>query len=56
MLDIDPANDAAMYELANMSFAQNKSTEAERLIRNAVTVAPDNEWYWSFLSEIYKKN
>ena len=55
VLDIDPANDAAMYELANMSFAQNKSTEAERLIRNAVTVAPDNEWYWSFLSEIYKK-
>ena len=55
VLDIDPANDAAMYELANMSFAQNKPTEAERLIRNAVTVAPDNEWYWSFLSEIYKK-
>ena len=55
VLDIDPANDAAMYELANMSFVQNKPTEAERLIRNAITVAPDNEWYWSFLSEIYKK-
>ena len=55
VLDVDPANDAAMYELANMSLAQNKPTEAERLIRNAVTVAPDNEWYWSFLSEIYKK-
>ena len=55
VLDIDPANDAAMYELANMSFAQNKQTEAERLIRNAVTVRPDNEWYWSFLAEIYKK-
>ncbi|MEJ7694431.1 tetratricopeptide repeat protein [Daejeonella sp.] len=55
VLEIDPANDAAMYELANMSFAQNKPTEAERLIRNAVTVKPDNEWYWSFLAEIYKK-
>ena len=55
VLDIDPANDAAMYELAGMSFAQNKHTEAERLIRNAVTVKPDNEWYWSFLAEIYKK-
>lgn len=55
VLDIDPANDAAMYELANLSLAQNKPTEAERLIRNAVTVASDNEWYWSFLSEIYKK-
>lgn len=55
VLGIDPANDAAMYELANMSFAQNKQTEAERLIRDAVTVRPDNEWYWSFLAEIYKK-
>lgn len=55
VLEIDPANDAAMYELANMSFAQNKPTEAERLIRNAVTVKPDNEWYWSFLAQVYKK-
>lgn len=55
VLTIDPANDAAMYELANMSMAQNKPTEAERLIRNAVTVSPDNEWYWSFLANVYKK-
>ncbi|WP_411275621.1 tetratricopeptide repeat protein [Daejeonella sp.] len=55
VLDIDPANDASMYELANMSMAQNKPTEAERLIRNAVTVSPDNEWYWSFLADVYKK-
>jgi tetratricopeptide (TPR) repeat protein len=55
VLEIDPANDAAMYELANMNFAQDKQTDAERLIRNAVTVKPDNEWYWSFLAEIYKK-
>lgn len=55
VLEIDPANDAAMYELANMSFAQNKPTEAERLIRNAVTVKPDNVWYWSFLAQVYKK-
>lgn len=55
VLEMDPANDAAMYELANMSFAQNKPAEAERLIRNAVTVKPDNPWYWSFLAEIYKK-
>ncbi|MGB4399712.1 MAG: tetratricopeptide repeat protein [Daejeonella sp.] len=55
VLEIDPANDAAMYELANFSMAQNKPTEAERLIRNAVTVKPDNSWYWSFLADIYKK-
>jgi tetratricopeptide (TPR) repeat protein len=55
VLELDPDNDAAMYELANMSLAQSNENEAERLIRNAVTVKPDNEWYWSFLSEIYKK-
>lgn len=55
VLELDPDNDAAMYELANMSLAQNKPTEAERLIRNAVTVNPANEWYWSFLADIYKK-
>lgn len=55
VLEIDPANDAAMYELANFSMAQNKPTEAERLIRNAVTVKPDNSWYWSLLADIYKK-
>lgn len=55
VLEIDPANDAAMYELANMSFSENKADEAEALIRNAVTVKPDNEWYWALLSDIYKK-
>lgn len=55
VLDIDPANDAAMYELANMSLAENKADEAESLIRNAVTISPDNKWYWTFLADIYKK-
>ncbi len=55
VIEIDPANDAAMYELANMSFSENRADEAETLIRNAVTVKPDNEWYWALLSDIYKK-
>lgn len=55
VLDIDPANDAAMYELANIKFDQNNTAEAEGLIRNAVTVNPDNEWYWVLLADIYKK-
>lgn len=44
-----------MYELANISFADNKPEEAERLIRKAVTVSPENEWYWVLLSDIYKR-
>lgn len=55
VLDVDPANDAAMYELANIKFDQNNTAEAEGLIRNAVTVNPDNEWYWVLLADIYKK-
>lgn len=55
VLDVDPSNDAAMYELANIKFNQNNTAEAESLIRNAVTVNPDNEWYWVLLADIYKK-
>jgi len=55
VLEVDPANDAAMYELANIKFDQNNTSEAEGLIRNAVTVNPDNEWYWVLLADIYKK-
>jgi len=55
VLDVDPANDAALYELANISFADNKPEDAETLARKAVTVNPENEWYWVLLSDIYKK-
>ena len=55
VIEIDPQNDAAMFELSSMSLAQGKQAEAERLIRDAVTVKPDNRWYWSFLADIYKK-
>ena len=55
VLELDPANDAALYELATISFADNKPEDAERLIRKAVTVSPENEWYWVLLSDIYKR-
>jgi tetratricopeptide (TPR) repeat protein len=42
ILDLDPSNDAALYELANISSAGDKPEEAEKLIRRAVTVSPDN--------------
>ena len=55
ILDLDPSNDAALYELANISFAGDKPEEAEKLARKAVTVSPENEWYWVLLSDIYKR-
>lgn len=56
VIELDPANDAAMYELANINFAEGQDKETERLARNAVTVEPENKWYWLLLAEVYKKN
>jgi tetratricopeptide (TPR) repeat protein len=52
----DPSNDAALFELANLYFAQNQDKEAERYARGATTVKPANKWYWLLLAEVYKKN
>lgn len=55
LLAIDPANDAALYELAAISHADGQEKEAERLVREAINQKPANEWYWVLLSNIYKK-
>jgi tetratricopeptide (TPR) repeat protein len=55
ILVLDPANDAALYELANIRKKENKLAEAQPLLEKAVTIKPDNEWYWSSLAEIYEK-
>ena len=55
VVDLDPANDAAMYELAALYHSKNQEQEAERLIRSAVTVNSDNKWYWLLLADVYKK-
>ena len=56
VLDIDPKNDAAMYELSNIYNAQNQERKAEQYIKDAVAIKPDNEWYWLLLADIYKRN
>ena len=43
VIHIDPANDAALYELANIKKIQNKYDEAQPLLEKAVTVNSDNE-------------
>jgi len=55
IIDIDPSNDAALFELANIYNAQNQEKEAERLVRSAISVKPNNEWFWLLLADIYKK-
>lgn len=56
VLQIDPANDASMFELANLEQLQNNSAAAESLLERAVTLNKDNEWYWLALAGLYEKN
>lgn len=55
VLEIEPNNHAALYEIARLYHAQNKENEAEVYARDAVTVNSDNKWYWLLLGDIYKK-
>ncbi|MFB9842206.1 tetratricopeptide repeat protein [Mucilaginibacter ginsenosidivorans] len=56
VLQVDPANDAAMYELASLKKDQNDYESAQDLLEKAVTVKPENEWYWVALADCYEKN
>lgn len=56
VIETEPHNDAALYELGALYHAQNKETEAEDFALRAVTVNSENKWYWLLLSDIYKKN
>ena len=55
ILEINPANDAALYEMASFYHSQDQEKEAEKFAREAVTVDSDNKWYWMLLADIYKK-
>ncbi|MBB5396393.1 tetratricopeptide repeat protein [Mucilaginibacter sp. AK015] len=55
VLQIDPANDATMFELANLEKSRNNNQAAEALLERAVTVNPNNEWYWIALAGSYEK-
>ena len=55
VLQMNPANDAAMYELANIKKLKNNYTEALPLLEKAVTINKDNEWYWLALADCYEK-
>jgi tetratricopeptide (TPR) repeat protein len=55
VLQIDPKNDAAMYELANLKKLQNDYNTAEQLLEKTVSIAPNNTWYWTALADCYEK-
>jgi tetratricopeptide (TPR) repeat protein len=55
VLQTDPNNDAAMYELANLKKLQKSNDEARQLLERATTINTDNEWYWISLADSYEK-
>jgi tetratricopeptide (TPR) repeat protein len=56
VIQIDPANDASLFELANLKKIKNNYDDAQQLLEKAVAVSPDNEWYWTALADCYEKN
>jgi len=56
VVQIDPQNDASLYELAIIKKAKNNYPDAQEFLEKAVTVNPDNEWYWAALADCYEKN
>jgi tetratricopeptide (TPR) repeat protein len=56
VLQVDPQNDASMFELATIKKLKNEYTDARDLLERAVTVKPDNEWYWVALADCYEKS
>lgn len=56
IIELDDKNDAALYELAVLSFRQNKLIESEMSIKRAIAINPQNTWYYKLQSEIYKRN
>jgi len=46
VLQTDPANDAALYQLAGLKKLKDNYADAQGLLEKAVAIKPDNEWYW----------
>lgn len=56
LLQVDPQNDNAYYQLAMLHFQTNKVHDAEFEAEQASKLAPNNKWYTDLLSKIYTKS
>ncbi|TAK33679.1 MAG: tetratricopeptide repeat protein [Saprospiraceae bacterium] len=56
VLEKDPRNDAAAYELARVYEALKETDKALASAKNAVEWNPANDWYKIYLAELYQKN
>ncbi len=55
IIDIDPQNDAALYEVAQIAFNNKDIDVAKEYAQKATTVNANNEWYWLLLANIYQE-
>ena len=55
ILQIDPANHNAFYELGMIYFKKGDLTQAKDFAQKAVTIKTDNEWYWLLNANIYQQ-
>jgi len=53
-IDQDPADAAAMYELASIYAEQGNAAESAPLAEKAVTLDPSNKWYKLLLIQLYQ--
>jgi tetratricopeptide (TPR) repeat protein len=56
ILDEDPQNSAACYELSRTLEATGKYAEALTYIRKAIRIEPDNEWYLLMEADMMRKH
>lgn len=55
VLQTDPNNDAALYQLSILKKLKDNYTDAQGLLEKAVALKPDNEWYWLALTDCYQR-
>ncbi len=54
VLRVDPEHAPALYEIAKIRYAQTRLSDAINFAEKAVRLDPDNEWYASFLADLYR--
>ncbi len=54
MLQIDPSNSDAYYQISNVYFTQQDYASAEKSIRKAIALCPNSAVYWARLGEIHR--
>src|ERR1035437_1587241 len=55
-LKLDPNNDAAMFEIAQILLSQNHPSDALTFAKKAAELNPKNDWYLQLLASVYEKN